>query len=90
MEQFNEFFCTIGEKLSNKVSTYQANHFQTYLAKRVSESMYLESANINEIVNTILSLKVNKAVGHDKIPAYFLKFAAFIVAPFLLMLINYA
>ena len=89
-EQFNKFFCTIGEKLSNKVPIYQANHFQTYLAKRVSESMYLESANINEIVNTILSLNVNKAVGHDKIPAYFLKIAPFTIAPFLLMLINYA
>ena len=32
-EQFNEFFCTIGEKLSNKIPTYQANHFKTYLAK---------------------------------------------------------
>ena len=67
-EQFNEFFCTIGEKLSNKVPNYQANHFQTYLSKRVSEFMYLEPAYTTEIVNTILSLDVNKAVGHDKIP----------------------
>ena len=71
-EQFNEFLCIIGEKLSNKVPTYQANHFQTYLAKRVFESMYLEPANINEIGDTILLSNVNKAVGHDKIPAYFL------------------
>ena len=33
-----------------------------YLAKRVFESMYLEAANITEIVNTILSLNVNKAI----------------------------
>ena len=88
-EQFNEFFCNIGEKLSNKISTYQANHFQTYLTKRVSESMFLEPANITEIVNTILSLNVNKAVGHD-FPAYYLKIAPFSIAPFLLILINYA
>ena len=69
-EQFNEFFSTIGEQLSNKIPTYQANHFQTYLAKRVSESMFLEPTNITEIVNTILSLNVNKAVGYDNIPAY--------------------
>ena len=89
-EQFNEFFCTIGEKLSNKIPTYQANHFKTYLAKRVSESMFLEPANITEIVNIILSLNVNKAVDHDNIPAYFLKIAPFTIAPFLLILINYA
>ena len=49
--------------------------------------MYLELANITEIVNTILSLNVNKAVGHKKIPAYFHKIAPFTIAPFLL---NYA
>ena len=89
-EQLNEFFCTMGEKLSKKVPNYQENHFQTYLAKRVSKSMYLKPANITEIVNTILSLNVNKAVRHDKIPAYLLKIAPFTIAPFLLVLINYA
>ena len=52
--------------------------------------MYLEPANITKIANTILSLNMNKTVGHDKIPAYFLKIAPFIIASFLLMLINYA
>ena len=89
-EQFNEFFCTIGEKLLNKIPPHQANHFQTYLAKRVSKSMFLEPVNITEIVNTIFSLNVNKAVGHDSIPAYYLKIAPFSIAPFLLILINYA
>ena len=53
-----------------------------YLAKRVSESMYLEVTNIREIVDTILSLNVNKAVGHNKIPAYFLKIVPFLISPF--------
>ena len=44
--------------------------------------MYLEAANITEIVNTIFSLNLNKAVGHDKIPAYFLKITSFLLAPF--------
>ena len=52
--------------------------------------MFLEPANITEIVNIILSLNVNKAVDHDNIPAYFLKIAPFTIAPFLLILINYA
>ena len=52
--------------------------------------MFLEPANITEIVNIILSLNVNKAVGHDNIPAYYLKIAPYSIAPFLLILINYA
>ena len=46
--------------------------------------------NITEITNTIISLNVNKAADHDKISAYFLKIAPFTLAPFLLILINYA
>ena len=68
--QFNEFLRTIGEKLANSVLTNQGNHFQTYLTKRVAESMYFKAAKITKTVNTILSLNVNKAVNRDKIPAY--------------------
>ena len=51
--------------------------------------MYLETVIVNEIVNTIFSINVSKAVGHDKIPAYFLKIAPLKLTPFLLILINY-
>ena len=44
--------------------------------------MYLEAVIVTKIVNTILSLNMNKAIGHDKIPAYFLKIAPFTLAPF--------
>jgi len=33
----------------------------------------LESPSVYELAECILSLNVNKAVGHDNIPAYFLK-----------------
>ena len=33
---------------------------------------------------------MNKAIGHDNIPAYYLKIAPFSIAPLLLILINYA
>ena len=42
--------------------------------------MYLEPPTINEIINCIGSLNVNKAVGHDNIPA---KIAGPILAPYL-------
>ena len=45
--------------------------------------MYLEPPTTNEIINCIGSLNVNKAVGHDNIPAYFLKIAAPTLAPYL-------
>ena len=42
--------------------------------------MYLEPPTINEIINCIGSLNVNKAVGHDNIPA---KIAVPILATYL-------
>ena len=44
--------------------------------------MYLEAVIVTKIVNTIFSLNMNKAIGHDKIPAYFLKIAPFTLDSF--------
>jgi len=52
--------------------------------------MCLEPPAINEIVTCISSLGANKVVGHDSIPAYFLKIAALTLAPYLCTLIDYA
>ena len=49
------------------------SHFRTPdLNKRVSSSIYLNIPNSTEILNAIYSLKNNKAVVHDDIPAFFL------------------
>ena len=52
--------------------------------------MYLESPTNCEVSNCILSLRVNKAVGHDDIPAFFLKIASHTISLYLTMLILYA
>ena len=56
----------------------------------MSESMYLESPTLSEIINSLQSLNANKAVGHDNIPPYFLKVAVFTIAPFLHLLVEFA
>ena len=49
----------------------------------------MEPPTINEIINCIGSLKVNKAVGHDNISAYFLKIAAPTLAYYLRFFFNF-
>ena len=51
---------------------------------------FFEPPTVNEIIACIGSLNANKAVGYDNIPAYFLKVAAPIIAPYLCFLIDYA
>ena len=50
--------------------------------------MSLITPSFNEIKNTIHSLRNNKAVGHDNIPAMFLKVASDVITPFLFVFLD--
>ena len=87
---FNNFFCSIGENLSNSAASQENYEFRDYLSNRVSSSIFLDSPGLSEIVKSIQSLNMNKALGHDKnISPLFLKTARDIVAPFLQVFINF-
>ena len=88
--QLNNFFCSVGEDLTKKVSLFQTVDYSLYLRHRVPNSIFFEPPTVNENIACIVSLNMNKAVGYDNIPAYFLKMAAAIIAPFLCFLIDYA
>ena len=89
--KFNKFFGSIGSNLANKFLNTSFKSFSTYLNKRVSSSIYLNIPNPTEIFNTIYSLKNNKVVGHDDIPAFFLRIASSVTTyiPYLQVLIEF-
>ena len=61
----NDFFSTIGKNLADKIKV--KTDFKKYLPAANMNSMFLEMADIDEIRKIILSLKSNKAGGHDRI-----------------------
>ena len=69
--------------MDEDIPQHQNNHYQNYLSKSVSDSIFFTAPTCDEIVNTIHSLNLNKAVSHDNIPAYFLRIAAPNVTPYL-------
>ena len=71
-ENFNMFFCSVGEELANAASSHSDHDFRLYTKNLVIDTIYLEPPNTNKIANALLTLSVNKAVGHDNIPAFFL------------------
>ena len=85
-DEFNKFFCSIGSNLANNFSNTSFKSFSAYLTKRVSSSIYLNIPNHTEIFNAIYSLKNNKAVGHDDIPAFFLRIASSVILIFKFLL----
>ena len=62
----------------------------SYLKNRNSSSMFLEAPNLNEIIDSLKSLSVNKAVRQDNILAFFIKTANLVITPNLLTLYDYA
>ena len=89
--EFNKFFCSIATNLANNFSNTSFKSFSTYLNKRVSSSIYVNIPNPTEIFNAIysLNLKNNKAVGHDDIPAFFLRIASPVIIPYLQVFIEF-
>ena len=45
--------------------------------------MFLEPPTSTEIIAALRLLSLNKAVGHDQIPPYFLRIAVDVIAPYL-------
>ena len=63
--------------------------FYEYLTNTISSAIYLKPPTSNKILNLILSLNDNKALGHDNIPAYFLKVSRYVVARHLKYFTNF-
>ena len=60
---------------------------QIFYGQRVSNSIYLEPTNIEEITD-INDLNPNKAIGNDGIPAKLIKAAKLLLSPFLTNIFN--
>ena len=88
-EHFNKFFRSIGSNLADKLTNLHQIHLPQYLEKHVSSSIYLDVPNLSEIMNAIQALSLNKAIGHDNIPPYYLRIAPSILASYLQIFINF-
>ena len=69
LHEFNNFFSTIGEKLTDKFS--DSKTYKQFLQNRVSSTVYMEPPKINEVINVINSLNLHKSVSHDNISSLF-------------------
>ena len=69
-EKFNKYFAEKGLQISNTINTYNASNFKAYLRNSVSQSIFLEPPESNEILNIICSLNIHKASGYDYISSH--------------------
>ena len=72
-DAFNEFFCSIGKKLSEKIETISESPLK-YLANFNSQnSLYLYPTTIEEVSKTVSNMKHGFATGHDSLNNSILK-----------------
>ena len=83
---FNDFFSTVGSKLSRKCSS--AGNHKDFMNDPVSNSIFLSPISVNEVCKLIDQLKPGKAPGLDGIPNSVLKSISHIVSPILASIFN--
>ena len=71
-EKFNNYFCSIGEELSEKFDKNYVS-YKTYLRNPLQSLFYFHLINENEIGNIIDKLEKKKSPGYDDIPVKFLQ-----------------
>ena len=81
LEEFNNFFSKISEKLASEFGTNDEELFKRFLSSRVAPSIFLESPRVNEVIVPINSLNCYTSFGHDDIPPFFLRTACCVLAP---------
>ena len=86
--EFNTYFCSVGETLASKIRDTNINDHKRYLQNPLQQSLYLTNITINEIIIEINNLEQNKSPGHDEFTAKFLKISHDIIAPILSDIFN--
>ena len=87
---FNGVFCNIGSSLAKQFSANEPNLFKEFLHHCISSSVYLNVPNHSEIISTIFSINMNKAVDHDNLHLFFLRIASTAITPYLHSFIEYS
>jgi len=70
---FNNYFYSIGEKLSNKIIQPQGISFNHYLQVTYINSVFMEPTNCNEVYKIITNLQSLYTAGEDEICSKILK-----------------
>ena len=78
--EFNDYFISIGEELSSKISHPQGTSHQHFLTGNYQTSFFLKPTDKNEIINIIKSMKTSNSAGEDEINSRILKSIANVIA----------
>ena len=86
--KFNDFFCEIGPKLANNITTDNKRGYETYMKERVLTSFTFNLVEESDVTKYLTTLRTNNSSGHDGISVKLLKFLSSAMIKPLTLIIN--
>ena len=87
-DEFNNYFASIGEKLSSKIPINKNKTINSYLVKNIAFSFDFKFVSEDDVIKAIRNIKSKHSAGHDQISTYLLKTISNVIAPLLTIAIN--
>ena len=85
---FNDYFCSIGINLANKIPSVPNLNHKHYMSQPNIHSLFTNPVNDHEIIKIINSLKNGKSVGDEDIPVKLLKSCKYLLSKPICILAN--
>ena len=73
VEEFNNYFLSMGKNLSDNIPAVNRSHDSYLLMNRLIESLFLKPTSPTEIIETSSNIKLSKSTGHDDISSRVVK-----------------
>ena len=83
----NSHFVSVGEKLAAKLQK-NTDKYEQFMGQKCQKSIFLSDITLDEIIDEINSICVNKGMGYDNIPPKIIKWAPHLFGPILLSIFN--
>ena len=87
-QEFNKYFCGIGEKLAKDFDNTNSVNHKTYLRNKIERSFYFHEITESELEKEINKLDNKKTPGYDDISVKFIKLCGPLVTKPLVMIFN--
>ena len=73
VEEFNNYFLSVGENLSDNIPAVNHSHDSYLRMNRINESLFLKPTSPTEIIKITSNIKMSKSTGHDDISSRVVK-----------------
>ena len=88
VEEFNNLFATVGEKIEQNIRKHEGSHYRNYLTNDNRCNFAFHLIDNNATMRIIKNTKISTSKGHDRISSELLKLIANDISKCITVIIN--